>query len=93
MFNDYDKQIFSEALDKWGEDAQINMFHEEIGELLQALNKYRRGRIERQELISEVADVLIMLGQLMVMYPMEMSLTEEIGRKISRLVDRINERE
>jgi NTP pyrophosphatase (non-canonical NTP hydrolase) len=54
---------FREAVKQWGADFQIGMVAEEVGELLSALSKFKRGRIRPMDLASEIADVRIMLEQ------------------------------
>lgn len=55
--------IYEEALEKYGEDAQLEMVVEECAELIKAIQKHKRtGNIE--ELCEEAADVRIMLNQL-----------------------------
>ena len=56
------------ALDLWGEEAQTRMMIEEVGEFLQAWNKYNRGHITKEEYVSEIADVCIMSQQLVYIY-------------------------
>ena len=38
-------EIYANAIMEFGVDAQIDMLHEEVGELLSAINKYKRGRV------------------------------------------------
>ena len=40
-----DKKTLELALDCWGAEAQIGMAYEELGELITALNHFKRGRI------------------------------------------------
>ena len=54
---------FREAVKQWGVDSQMAMVAEEVGEMLSALSKFKRGRIKPMELASEIADVRIMLDQ------------------------------
>ena len=54
---------YREAVKQWGADFQIGMVAEEVGELLSALSKFKRGRIRPMDLASEIADVRIMLDQ------------------------------
>lgn len=54
---------YREAVKQWGSDFQIGMVAEEVGEMLSALSKFKRGRIRPMELASEVADVRIVLDQ------------------------------
>lgn len=56
-----------EAVRLWGEEAQTRIFIEEIGEFLAAWNQYDRGRITREEYVSEIADVFITLQQMIFM--------------------------
>lgn len=63
------------ALDEWGEEAQRNMVMEELGELIAAINQYHRGRVSRESLAEEMADVHICLRQLEMMVGGE--VTEE----------------
>jgi pentose-5-phosphate-3-epimerase len=58
-------EIYHEAINQWGEDAQLNMVIEECSELIHAIQKFRRDKAERrvEDLVGEVADVGIMLDQ------------------------------
>lgn len=57
-------RIYSKALDMWGEELQFGMLHEEMGELIVAINKVRRGKGGIASVIEELADVEIMLEQI-----------------------------
>lgn len=75
------------ALQEWGEAAQRQMVMEELGELTAAINQYHRGRIEKDELAGEIADVYICLRQL------EMMLGDEaVVRALSRKMDALDEK-
>lgn len=52
------------ALAARGTTAQLDQSVEECGELIVAINHYKRGRITANELAEEVADVEIMMAQL-----------------------------
>ena len=61
------KQMNEQAqavLQKYGQDAQATIVCEELSELLTALFHYDRDKITREDLISEIADVEMMLTQL-----------------------------
>ena len=60
-------QLYREALRAWGPELQSLMLAEEIGELLQAWSKYRRGEGLALDVVEEIADVRIMLEQLEIM--------------------------
>ena len=62
------EQIYQATIDKWGEDAQYDQAVEECAELITALKHYRRGKIDQQAVIAELADVTLMLGQLSWMF-------------------------
>lgn len=60
-------EIFTEALQRWGAPAQIEMAIEEMAELTLELQHDKRGRSSHENIASEVADVEIMMGQLRVL--------------------------
>lgn len=65
------ENIYRATLDKWGEEAQYDQAVEECAELITALKHYRRGKIDKQAVIEELADVTLMLGQLSWMFGSE----------------------
>lgn len=64
MLGDLNEEVFKAALDQWGEEAQVGMCIEEAGEMLTAINHFKRGRIEKSQLIEEFVDVYIMMNQM-----------------------------
>ncbi|NCO53301.1 MAG: antitoxin [Deltaproteobacteria bacterium] len=56
--------IYRATLAKWGAEAQYEQMVEECAELIAALKHFQRGKIGRSELIDELADVRLMVGQL-----------------------------
>jgi len=57
--------LMVKALEKWGEDDQLRMLQEECAELIQAVNKYHRGKNGAHlNLLEEGVDVELMLEQL-----------------------------
>lgn len=78
------------AIEFYGADRQLNKATEELGELIQAVNKWRESpENEKFNLIQEIADVEIMIFQLK-----EIAKIEDSDVEISKLlkVDRLNER-
>ena len=64
-------EIMKAAVDIFGEAEQINMLYEEMGELAQAVNKWRRGGKKKEEMNQvreEIADVQIMLDQMRMIF-------------------------
>jgi NTP pyrophosphatase (non-canonical NTP hydrolase) len=78
------EKIYQATIDKWGEDAQYDQAVEECAELIAALKHYRRGKIDKQEVIAELADVSLMLGQLCWMFG-QGQVDEAIEKKLVKL--------
>ena len=57
-------EICKLAVDTYGKESQINQAFEEMGELMVAINHWRRGRATKADIFSEIADVIIMCEQL-----------------------------
>ena len=81
--------ICQEALLAFGNEAQIDMLCEEVGELLSAINKYRRGRCAKKDVVTEIADVEIMLKQMELIFGWD-EVMEERQYKLSRLKQRLD---
>lgn len=63
-----EKIIYNQALEKFGQPAQVLQLAEEFGELISALNKDLRSRGDIQHIRSEIADCQIMINQMVNMY-------------------------
>ena len=79
------EKIYQATIDKWGEEAQYDQAVEECAELIAALKHYRRGKIDKQAVISELADVTLMLGQLSWMFG-----TEEVDAAIQDKLEKLD---
>ena len=84
-------ELYMDAIRNWGVDAQIDMVYEECGELLTAVSRLRRGRCTIDDVVTEMADVSIMIDQLNVMFNLGEKFDKEKSRKIKRLRDKLNE--
>jgi len=89
-----DINTLEKCVEKWGVNFQIELAIEEIGECIEQLgktlkhiNQYKRGRIEREEMIEEFADVFLMMQQMRVIDPIKFDKICEY--KLLRLRDRI----
>lgn len=60
--------LYHTAVSKWGINAQLWMLVEECSELLNAVSKLKRGRVNVFDVIEELADVSIMVDQLSLYY-------------------------
>lgn len=80
MHKDEKKQerldLYNKALEKWGEFSQLDQALEEMAELMVAINKYKRIKMDLKEkkdkimdnLYEEIADVKMCLEQLEMMF-------------------------
>jgi len=79
-------ELYKEAIDKWGEDAQVKMLYEECGELIAAVAQFSRGRTSHHDVMTELADVFIMVEQIATMMNYE-DFEKELERKLIKLRD------
>ena len=84
-----EKTTLQNALLLYGKDKQIEMAIEEMGELLVAINHYKRGRVGIEAVQEEIADVKIALCQLAIIYG-EDGVCGYETKKLSRLRNRIS---
>ena len=93
--------VLNEAISTYGHRAQVDMIIEEMAELTQALLKERRylssGKIQMcthekkvSNISEEMADVIIMLMQLLIIFDNSESVQSYIDSKINRLAERID---
>jgi NTP pyrophosphatase (non-canonical NTP hydrolase) len=54
-------ELIIKAIKLYGVDGQYIQMAEETGEMLTAISQFRRGRVQKQEVIEEFADVLLMM--------------------------------
>ena len=81
-------QLYTDVLSAWGIGNQVFMVMEETGEMLNALAKVNRGRVTKEEVITELADVSIMMEQ-MAFYFGYKDFKAEKERKLNRLRERL----
>ena len=77
-------QLYQKTIDKWGKEAQFDQMTEECAELIASLQHFRRGKIDRQAVIDEIADVTLMLGQLTWMFGPE-QIEAAVQKKLKKL--------
>lgn len=83
------KEILAKAISTYGKDSKENMAIEEMSELTKEICKHKRGEDNRLALAEEVADVRIMLEQLIMMYDIGHLVDVMVERKVKRLEERI----
>ena len=86
-----DNAVFKQALDTYGAEAQTLVAFEEMAELEKELCKHARGRDNRDAIAEEIADVLIMLEQMMLLHDCKDAVADFRLRKIKRLAERLKE--
>lgn len=84
------KRVLERAILTYGVDAQKVMIFEEIAELQKEICKDMRGANNREAIIEETADLLIMIEQLkMMLHITDEELEKVIEFKLNRLDERM----
>lgn len=82
-------KIIAESIQHYGKNNQSTVCMEECAELIQAISKAKRGKINRDNMIEEIADVLICIEMLKQMY---MISDDKINKWIEKKQARESER-
>ena len=80
---------YKQAIETYGVRMQKLMAIEEMSELTKEICKDFRGKMDREHLIEEMADVMIMLDQMLLLYKIS---GEEVGLMRIKKVERLKER-
>ena len=80
---------YKQAIETYGVRMQKLMAIEEMSELTKEICKDFRGLLDREHLIEEMADVMIMLDQMLLLYKIS---GEEVGLMRIKKVERLKER-
>lgn len=92
-YNINEKNI-AESIQHYGKNNQSTVCMEECAELIQAISKEKRGKINRDNMIEEIADVLICIEMLKQMYSISDSEIDAwIKKKQKREVERMEKNE
>ena len=81
--------IYRLALDSYGPEAQTLLMMEEMSELQKELCKNARGSHNRDAIAEEIADVLIMLEQMMILHQCSSVVGVMKEMKLQRLRERL----
>lgn len=84
------QDVFRNAVQTWGKEAQTDMMIEEMAELTKAILNERRGR--DHNIAEEMADVRIMLAQMEIIFQNAGEVEQRFREKIARLDRRLRER-
>lgn len=84
------QEIYINAIETYGENAQLDMAIEEMAELTKEICKKKRDADNRDEIIEEMADVYVMLEQLKIMCEIwDYEIIDQIHFKTKRLSERL----
>ncbi len=85
------KSIEKMAIEKYGKELQTVVAIEELSELIKELTKNIRGKNNHDAIVEEIADVYIMLDQVMMMNDISLNeVVEKMNEKLNRLKERMN---
>ena len=89
-----DKGIIADSIWHYGKNNQSTVCMEECAELIQAISKAKRGKIDRDNMIEEIADVLICIEMLKQMYMIsDEKINKWIEKKQAREAERMEKNE
>ncbi len=83
------EEIYRATLSKWGTEAQYDQAIEECAELITSLMHLKRNKVDEEQIISELADVTLMVGQLTWMFGPE-KVERAIAGKLEKLQNLLN---
>ena len=81
--------VLKEAIKHYGKDMQITVAIEELSELIKELCKAKRGMLNQDHVAEEIADVRIVLEELMIIFDNKHRVSNWYNAKLRRLKDRI----
>lgn len=84
------RDLYAKTIAKWGEKAQYEQAVEECAELIATIQHFARGKVDRGVVVDELADVYLMVGQLIYMLGEE-NFTSALEKKINKLDKLLNE--
>lgn len=85
-----EKNIYRQAIEKWGAESQIYMLFEEMSELQKEICKNKRGKANFHRIAEEIADVEIMIGQMKLLFSIKDAVENFKKYKLERLKDRLD---
>lgn len=83
------RSTYNDAIKCFGKQSQLRMAIEEMSELTKEICKYFRKQTTIDDIASEIADVSIMLEQLVMIFDCEFDVRYHLIRKTDRLKDRL----
>lgn len=83
------EEILQRAIDTWGRHEQEQMAIGECGEFLALFGRKVQGRLTREAMVDEIADVTIMMRQMARIYGEDL-VKVRIQYKLRRLEEKLN---
>ncbi|MBQ7047678.1 MAG: hypothetical protein IJN86_01905 [Clostridia bacterium] len=90
MATEANDDLYSRAVNTFGETSRLILAIEEMSELTKELSKYIRGRQNVGGICEEMADVEIMLEQLKIVFRNRAAVDYHRSQKLQRLSDKLN---
>lgn len=90
MTPEQEQALYKKAIALWGQGSQLDMVIEECAELIDKIQKYRRGRIAYFDIAEEFADVQNCINQFSGSFPEYEAIR---GKKLERLSELIKQQE
>ncbi len=90
MATEANDDLYSRAVNTFGETSRLILAIEEMSELTKELSKYIRGRQNIGGICEEMADVEIMLEQLKIVFRNRAAVDYHRSQKLQRLGDKLN---
>ena len=86
-----DSNVVKKSIEHYGDDLQTTVCMDECSELIQAISKMKRGKDNRDNLIEEMADVMICMDILKQVYGIsDREIQIYVCQKHSRCDERMN---
>lgn len=89
--NRYRKKIYRQTLKTYGRDKQMIKAIEEMAELQKELCKWALGADNGKHVQEEIADVIIMMEQMQMLFDVDGEIKKMIAYKVERLERRLND--
>lgn len=83
--------VYKDAIDFYGDDMQLTVALEEMTELSKEICKYKRADGDRGHIAEEIADVMICLEQMQMIFDVNSQVQDWMRKKVERLRERIAE--
>lgn len=87
---DHERKIFRRAINYYKANNQMRQLLEEMSELQKEVCKYLRGRDTVEQIAEEIADVQIMLDQMILIFSCGGKVQAARSFKVHRLAERLN---